>query len=141
MIKQLYKLSKSNLERYLSKQSRLKNEILDIDEKLQDINNSINTMTIQKFGAIGDFKLLAIHKNTLKYNYQQHLTTKNSLENQLQQLTKQIKQYQQEKERYKYLLQVETKKQRLKILRDEEKVANEYTQYLFTQKIKGEYLV
>jgi chromosome segregation ATPase len=107
------------------------NKVNEIENQLESINESLLKMSVNKFGAIGDFKMLAIHKNSMKYEKEKLIIKKNSLSQEVLKYDKIISDFQKEIEKYSYLLKQE-KKQKLKDLEKyDENIAQEYIQAKF----------
>jgi len=128
MILKLFNLNKSKLEQNVILKQKTKNKINDINEKIKEIQNELNTCGVDKYGAISDFKLLAMHKDTLKYNKIDLISKINTLKQDLKKYDIIIMNYQKEIEKYKYILNEEKKLKIKKIEKYEENIANEYVQ-------------
>ena len=128
MILKLFNLNKSKLEQNVILKQKTKNKINDINEKIKEIQNELNTCGVDKYGAISDFKLLAMHKDTLKYNKIDLISKINTLKQDLKKYDIIIMNYQKEIEKYKYILNEEKKLKMKKIEKYEENIANEYVQ-------------
>ena len=136
MILKLFKLNKSKLEQNMAFRQEVYTKIFDIEDKIEQIDEDLVKTSVNRFGAIGDFKVLAIHKNTMKYEKQKLLTNRNTLTNEIKNYDSIIIKYQKELEKYQYLLN-EEKKQKLKeIIKYDEKNSNEYVQAKFAKDIK-----
>jgi len=131
MISKLYNLNKLKLEQNIMLKQKIKNQISILQNELDSIDAALNTTGVEKFGAIGDFKLLAIHKNTLKYEREKLVSNKNKLNEEMQKYDIIIVSYQKEMEKYDYLLK-EEKKAKMKLLEKyDEEIASEYMQAKF----------
>jgi len=131
MISKLYNLNKLKLEQNIMLKQKIKNQISILQNELDSIDAALNTTGVEKFGAIGDFKLLAIHKNTLKYEREKLVSNKNKLNAEMQKYDIIIVSYQKEMEKYDYLLK-EEKKAKMKLLEKyDEEIASEYMQAKF----------
>jgi len=135
MISKLYNLNKTKLEQNVMLKQKIKNQVNILENELDSINNTLNTTGVEKFGAIGDFKLLAIHKSTLKYEKEKLISNKNKLNQEIQKYDIIIISYQKEMEKYDYLLK-EEKKEQLKLLEKyDEEIASEYMQAKFIKNL------
>ncbi len=112
MIDKLYNLKKMQTEQKLMEKGLLLSKIEQIDIEILLTQNSIDSARVQKFGAISDFTILTIHKNTMKEHIKELENQKNILNMQLEILVKDIIEYQKETEQFKYILD-EQKKERL----------------------------
>ena len=128
MIQKLYNLKNVQLEQQLVQKRQLMSKIFDIDEKIGRTSHSLSTATVKLFGSIGDFKVLAIHKNSMKYEIEKLEREKKVLQNQIAQYDIAIMNFQKELEQYGYILKQESKKRMKKEEKNEEMVASEYVQ-------------
>jgi hypothetical protein len=135
MILKLYNLSKLQLNQNIIKQNIIKSKINEIDKKIDDLETQLSRVSVEKYGAIGDFKLLALHKNTLRYEKSILCSHKNILNKDLIKYDKIIIKYQKDIEKYRYLLSEEEKQKTKKIQIYEESIANEYVQSKYINKI------
>ncbi len=110
-------------------------EKAQIDAKIEKIDveilltqNSIDTARVSSYGAISDFMVLAIHKNTMKVHIEKLNNEKNVLNLEIENLVKQIVELQKESEQFGYILEEEKKEKIRKILEEEEEASNEYIQ-------------
>ncbi len=126
MIDKLYKLKQTQLDQKQMLKRQLTSKIFDIENNLQIIQSDLNTIGVDRFGAIGDFKILAIQKNYMKYEQQELLKQKDFLEKELILHNKVIVQFQKKVEKYDYLLKEERKEKILLAQKDEDMVASEY---------------
>ncbi len=79
MIQKLYNLKKTQTEQKLIEKSSLEQEVYKIDEEVGDLNHRINTATVEKLGSISDFMILAMHKDSLRFEVKKLLSKKNQL--------------------------------------------------------------
>ncbi|WP_418184904.1 hypothetical protein ACNSOS_08145 [Aliarcobacter vitoriensis] len=124
MINKLYNLKKNQTEQKLIEKSTLEQEVYRIDEEMQTVQNRINTATVEKFGSISDFMILAMHKDSLRFYIKELLTKKNALIKKIEELLNDIIELQKESEQYKYILD-EEKKEKNKILMDMQALESE----------------
>lgn len=113
---------------------QLESKIEQINLEIAFTQNKIDTATVEKHGAISDFMILTIHKNTMKMHIQKLRKEEEILNKQVQALIKEIIELQKETEQFKYILDEEKKEAFKKILLAEEEAANEYMQSKY---IKG----
>lgn len=66
MIEKLYQLKKTQIDRKLMEKGQLLGQINAIETELAVTQAKINTTGVQPYGAISDFTILQIHKNTMK---------------------------------------------------------------------------
>jgi hypothetical protein len=128
LIEKLYNLKKNQTDQKLMQKAQLESKIEKIDIEIALIQNRINTATVEKHGAISDFMILTMHKNTMKMNIQKLNTEKNNLSFQVESIIKEIIELQKEAEQFGYILEEERKEAIKKILLAEEEASNEYMQ-------------
>lgn len=128
MIQKLYNLKKNQTDQKLMQKSLLESKIEKIDLEISFTQNKIDTSTVQKHGAISDFMILTMHKNTMKMYIQNLKNEKINLTKQVDSLVKEIVELQKEAEQFKYILNEEKKEALKKILKAEEEASDEYMQ-------------
>jgi hypothetical protein len=99
-----------------------------IEARKNPAQNKIDTATVDRFGAISDFMILSMHKNTMKMHIQKLSNEKNILNSQVEILLKEIVELQKEAEQFLYILEEEKKELIKKILLAEEEASSEYMQ-------------
>ena len=137
MIQKLYKLKQSQLDQKLMLKQQLEAKKFDIDKNINDIDNSLSTMGVQKFGAIGDFKILAIHKNSMKYKKSILQQDKKMMENEINRYNNIIIEHQKEVEKYNYLVKEQIKLKLKEQRKQEEMIASEYVLSKYSNKMVG----
>ena len=132
----MYKLKKNQTDQKLVQKSQLLAKIEQITIEITLTQNRIDTATVQKHGAISDFMVLTIHKNTMKMHINELKNQKSILNEQVESLVKDIIQLQKEVEQFSYILEEEKKELLKKKLLLENEEANEYIQskYIIEQK-------
>ncbi len=128
MISKLYKLKKNQTDLKLIEKAQLMSKIEKIDIEIALTQNRIDTSSVEKHGAISDFMILTIHKETMKLHIKKLINEKNILNMHVENLVKEIVQLQKEAEQFSYILQEEKKEKMQKILLEEEAEASEYIQ-------------
>jgi len=131
MISKLYNLNKLKINQNISLKQQIKAKIHNIDLEIKDITNSLNTTSVEKYGAIRDFKLLSIHKDTLKHKIKLFNMEKQKCNNDIIKYDAIITKYQKELEKYDYLLKEEKKQKLIDEQKYEEEIASEYVQARF----------
>lgn len=134
MIEKLFKLKKNQTDQKLMQKAQLESKIEKIDLEISFTQNKIDTATVQKFGAISDFMILTIHKNTMKLHISKLQKEKEILYLQIEELVKEIVELQKESEQFKYILEEEKKEAFRKILLAEEEASTEYMQSKYINK-------
>ncbi|MCK5293436.1 MAG: hypothetical protein KAJ49_02205 [Arcobacteraceae bacterium] len=137
MINKLYKLKQTQLDQQLMQKQQLVSKIFDIDNSIENIQMSLSSVGVEKFGAIGDFKILAIHKNSMKYEKHKLEQEKNIIENEIFKYDKIIIEYQKEVEKYKYLVKEALKEKIKEEQKQEELIASEFVLSKYANKMVG----
>ena len=137
MIEKLYKLKKNQTDQKLMQKAQLMSKIEQINIEIVLTQNKIDTASVEKHGAISDFMILTIHKNTMKMHIQKLNNEKNTLYFQAENLTKDIIELQKEAEQFSYILEEEKKELMKKILLAEEEASTEYIQSKYISRNKG----
>lgn len=135
MIDKLYNLKKMQTDQKLMQKGQLMSKISHIDDEIMFTEHKIKTTSVQKHGAISDFAVLEIHKNTMKSHIIKLNTEKEVLNKQVEILVKEIIELQKESEQYEYILQEQKEEVLRRVLSVEEEASSEYIQskYISTQ--------
>ncbi len=128
MIDKLYNLKKTQTEQKLMEKGQIISKLNHIDDEILFTENKIKTATVQRYGAISDFSILAIHKNTMKLHIKKLEAQKISLNKQLEDIMQQIVQLQKECEQYGYILEEQKQENLKRLLVGEEEASSEYIQ-------------
>ena len=136
MIDKLYKLKKTQTDQKIMQKAQLLSKIEKINIEIALTQNRIDTSSVQRYGAISDFMILTIHKNTMKMHIKELNSEKNILNKQVEDLVKDIIELQKESEQFSYILQEEKKEAIKKVLWLENEEANEYIQSKYISKQK-----
>lgn len=128
MIDQLYNLKKTQTDQRLMQKGQLLSKIERLDAEIMITQTQIDTATVQRFGAISDFAVLQMHKNTMKSHIVKLQMEKNKLKEELELLIKDIIELQKETEQFGYILEEQKQEAIKKMLLAEEEEANEYIQ-------------
>ena len=113
MIEQLFNLKKTQTDQRLMQKDQLLSKIERIDAEMLITKTQIDSATVQKFGAISDFTVLQMHKNTMKLHISKLEHEKNDLNKELELLIKDIVELQKETEQFGYILE-EQKREAIK---------------------------
>ena len=108
--------------------AQLMSKIEKIDIEIALTKNRIDTASVEKHGAISDFMILTIHKDTMKLHIKKLINEKNILNMHVENLVKDIIELQKEAEQFADILEEEKKERMKKILSAEEEEASEYIQ-------------
>ncbi len=128
MINKLYNLKKIQTNQQLLQKQQALSSIKNIEEEIEETNKSISSTSVQSIGAIRDFKVLAIHKNTMKNHIIQLNQQKAKLFMQVKQFDILLVELNKETEQFKYLLDQEKKAKFKKLIKEEEDTAAEFVQ-------------
>jgi hypothetical protein len=128
MIEKLYKLKKNQTDQKLIQKAQFESSIEKINLEIALTQNKIDTASVEKYGAISDFMILTMHKNTMKMHMQKLNTEKNNINLQIEAIIKEIIELQKEAEQFGYILEEERKEVMKKILLAEEEASSEYMQ-------------
>ena len=134
LIEKLYNLKKNQTDQKLMQKSQLESKIEKLNVEITLTQNNIATVSVERFGAISDFTILTMHKNTMKMHIQKLNNEKNNINLQVENIIKEIIELQKETEQFGYILDEERKEKMKKILLEEEEASNEYIQSKY---IKG----
>ncbi|MCP4970044.1 MAG: hypothetical protein GY932_05545 [Arcobacter sp.] len=128
MIDKLYKLKKMQTEQKLMQKGQLIAKVNNIDEEIALTKDKIKTTSVQKHGAISDFAVLAIHKNTMKLHIAKLDIEKNKLNEEINYIIKEIVELQKQTEQYGYIVEEQKQEEIRKLLALEEEASSEYIQ-------------
>ena len=137
MIEKLYKLKKNQTDQKLMQKAQIMSKIEQLDIEIVLTQNRIDTASVEKHGAISDFMILTIHKNTMKMHIQKLNKEKNILNMEIENLLKDIIELQKEAEQFSYILEEEKKELMKRILQAEEEASTEYIQSKYISRNKG----
>lgn len=133
MIEKLYSLKKTQTDQKMMQKGQIMIKMNRLDDEIMFTQNKIITTSVQKYGAISDFAILAIHRNTMKAHIGKLENERISLNLQLEVIVKEIIELQKETEQYKYMLDEEKQEEIRRILLLEEEASNEYMQSKYNQ--------
>lgn len=136
MIDKLYKLKQQQINQQVLLKQQSLSKIDTIDKELQDTNQAFHTTTVDIMGAISDFRVLQIHKETMKEHMIKLTQDKVKLKQRVEYYDSIILSLNKESEQFNYILQEEKKTELKKIQKLEELVASEYMQAKYIQQRK-----
>ena len=131
MIDKLYKLKQQQINQQILQKQLIVAKIDDIDKELGLTHHNIHSVGIDVIGAISDFRILEIHKNTMKEHIIKLNRQKEELKKQLLMYDKKILELNKESEQFNYILQEQKKELLKEITKQEELVTSEYVQAKF----------
>jgi len=128
MIDQLYSLKKLQSDQKLMEKAQLQSKINQLDAEIMLTHNQINSACVQKFGAISDFAVLEMHKNTMKEHVKKLESEKLGIAAKMEKVVEEIIELQKETEQFEYILDEIKQEKQLKLLKAEVEAAEEYVQ-------------
>lgn len=128
MIDQLYSLKKLQSDQKLMEKAQLQSKINQLDAEIMLTHNQINSACVQRFGAISDFAVLEMHKNTMKEHVKKLESEKLGIAAKMEKVIEEIIELQKETEQYEYILDEIKQEKQLKVLKAEMEAAEEYVQ-------------
>lgn len=137
MIEKLYKLKQQQINQQVLLKQQTLSKVEDIDKELHTTNRSLVTTTVDVMGAISDFRVLQIHKETMKDHIIKLGQKKFHLLQQAEHYDQQIVALNKESEQFNYILQEQKKQKAKEISKQEEIVAAEYMQAKYIRDAKG----
>jgi len=140
MINKLYKLKQQQINQQVLLKQQALSKIDDIDRELYDTNHSLHNATVDVMGAISDFRVLQIHKDTMKEHMIKLSQKKAELKKRVEYYDKIIVELNKESEQFNYILQENKKEELKKIMKDEEIIASEYMQAKYIQSKRLDYV-
>jgi chromosome segregation ATPase len=134
LINKLYNLKKNQTDQILIQKSQIDSRIDQIDAEILLTKNSIASATVQKNGAIADFMILTMHKDTMKLHIAKLESEKAKLNEELKKIVEEIIELQKQSEQFKYILEeqkIEAKAAQLKL---EQETTEEFIQSKYIRK-------
>jgi chromosome segregation ATPase len=128
MINKLYNLKKLQTQQQLAQRNQLLSQVDNLNNEIKITENSISKATVQTIGAISDFKILEIHKNTMQNHIVKLNQKKSHLKNEIEKHNKIIIELNKETEQFKYIKQQQEKDILKKQLKKDEDVSAQYIQ-------------
>jgi len=137
MIEKIYKLKQQQINQQLLLKQQVVAKIDTINKELTETNHSLNTASVNIMGAISDFRVLQIHKDTMKEHMIQLGQRKLHYLQQVEHHNSIIVDLNKESEQFNYILQ-EQKKEKLKSIQKQEDItSSEYMQVKYIQNKKA----
>lgn len=128
MIDKLYKLKKGQTDQKLSFKAQIVETIDNIDKQVSDLEKSLATTSVNRYGAISDFAVLEMHKQSLKKDIVKLGSQRKILVDKLKKVDLELIELQKEAEQFSYILNEQRKKEFKKQLALEEEAASEFVQ-------------
>jgi len=137
MINKIYKLKQQQINQQVLLKQQILSKIDDINNELSQTNHELNSATVNVMGAISDFRVLQIHKDTMKEHMIQLGRKKLHYLQQVEHHNSIIVDLNKESEQFHYILQEEKREKLKQILKQEEETSAEYMQIKHIQNKKG----
>lgn len=128
MIDKLYNLKKLQTDQKILQRQQLLSNISQIEEDIRHIQDEQFSVNISGDGAIGDFSIMQMHKNTMLYNIQLLNERKRHLLIEVEKYNKEVIELQKESEQFEYIKNEMKKEEYKKRLKQEEEDSSEYMQ-------------
>ncbi len=128
MIDKLYSLKNVQIDRKLIEKGQLMQEINNLEAQILITQTKITTTSVQPQGAIADFLILQMHKNSMKIHKTKLEARKKNLQSRYEVVVKELIELQKESEQFNYILEEEKKEKKKKILASEEEAVSEFMQ-------------
>ncbi len=108
--------------------SQIDSRIEQIEAEILLTKNSITSATVQKNGAISDFVILTMHKDTMKLHIKKLEREKMKLAEELKNIVNEIVELQKQAEQFKYILEEQKIEARAMALKLEQETTEEFIQ-------------
>lgn len=128
MINKLYNLKKLQTQQQVLQRQQLLSKVESLNEEIQDTNKSISGANVQAIGAISDFKVLEMHKNTMKSHIVKLNQKKTHMVREIENYNKIIIELNKETEQFKYIKDQQAKEKLKKQIKEDEEISAEYVQ-------------
>ena len=129
MIKKLFNLKKLQADQHISQKQQLNAKIFDLNTKIEEFQNQINTTGVSEVGAIRDFYMLELHRKNLRQQIRNFEIEVSGLKNEVVKEDKIIIELTKEKEQFKYILELEKNKKIANEIKRFEEESSELIQY------------
>ena len=136
MINKLYKLKQQQINQQVLLKQQALSKIDDLDRELYSTNHALHSASVDIMGAISDFRVLQIHKDTMKDHMIKLAQKKAELKKKVDYYDKIIVELNKESEQFNYILQEEKKAKAKELIKQEELVTAEYVQAQFIKESK-----
>jgi len=133
MIDKLYKLKQQQINQQVLLKQQSLSKIESIDLELHNTHNAFHSATLDVMGAISDFRVLQIHKETMKEHMIKLTQEKIALKQKVDYYDNIILSLNKESEQFNYILEENKKDKIIKLQKQEEIVSAEYMQAKYIQ--------
>ena len=134
MIDKLFHLKQVQIEQEILQKQMVVNKIIEIDEQITKLRNDIESVHVTPKGAIVDFQIIQMHKQTVKQQIIKLGFQKQQLQTQVDAHNNKIILLQKESEQYEYMLNEQKKELLKEELKLEALIADEITQSKWARK-------
>lgn len=134
MIAKLFNLKTNQRDQQLTIKSQIDSRIEQIDSEILLTKHSIDTASVQKNGAISDFVILTMHKDTMRMYIQKLQNEKLTLSKDLEKIIEKIIELQRESEQFKYILEEQKQEAKVAALKLEQDEIEEFIQSKYIRK-------
>ncbi len=128
MIKKLLNLKKMQTDQKILERTKMQNRVEELEAEIMLTQHQMATTSVNKHGAISDFAILQIHKNTMKAHIAKLNVIKNRLVQKIDKANEELKELLKESEQFSYLVQEQKKIELKELLKREEESTAEYMQ-------------
>ncbi|MFA7570684.1 MAG: hypothetical protein WCY75_05465 [Sulfurimonadaceae bacterium] len=128
MIKKLLNLKKMQTDQKILERTKMQNRVEELEAEIMLTQHQMATTSVNKHGAISDFAILQIHKNTMKAHIVKLNVIKNRLIQKIDKANEELKELLKESEQFSYLVQEQKKIELKELLKCEEEATAEYMQ-------------
>lgn len=134
MIDKLYNLKKIQTDQKILERQQVLTNISQIEDDIKEINKQQLNVNINTNGAMGDFSIIQMHRNTMFHHMQILSERKKHLLIEVDKFNKQIVELQKESEQFEYIKNEMKKEAYKKQLKQEEIDSSEYMQVKWMEK-------
>lgn len=134
MIDKLYNLKKLQTDQKILERQQILSNIAQIDEDVSNIQKQQLDVNINTNGAMGDFSIIQMHRNTMLHHLQILNERKKHLLIEVDRFNKEIVELQKESEQFEYIQNEMKKEAYKKQLKQEEIDSSEYMQVKWMDK-------
>lgn len=134
MIAKLFNLKTNQRDQQLTIKSQIDSRIEQIESEIALTKHSIDTASVQKNGAISDFVILTMHKDTMRMHIQKLQNEKLTLSKDLEKIIEKIVELQRESEQFKYILEEQKQEAKVAALKLEQDEIEEFIQSKYIRK-------
>lgn len=134
MIAKLFNLKTNQRDQQLTIKSQIDSRIEQIESEIALTKHSIDTASVQKNGAISDFVILTMHKDTMRMYIQKLQNEKLTLNKDLEKIIERIVELQRESEQFKYILEEQKQEAKVAALKLEQDEIEEFIQSKYIRK-------